>query len=63
MKTSQPLRSNKIKSGSTKTIVLVSLFWIVVAVTVIAFIENGQSNYNKGVFDGMSKTKVILQSK
>lgn len=55
--------SNKTKSGSTKTIILVSLFWIVVAATVIAFIQNGQAQYNKGVFDGMSKTKVILQSK
>lgn len=63
MKTSLQRPSNKSKSGSAKTIVLVSLFWIVIAATVIGFIQNGQAQYNKGVFDGMSKTKVILQSK
>lgn len=56
-------KSNNSKSGSAKTIIMVSLFWIVLAATVIGYIQNGQAQYNKGVFDGMSKTKVILQSK
>lgn len=51
------------KSNNIKTVIMVSLFWIVVAATVLAYIQNGQAQYNKGVFDGMSRTKIILQSK
>lgn len=56
-------KAPKSTNNNFKTVLIVSLFWIVVAATVIAYIQNGQAQYNKGVFDGMSKTKVILQSK
>jgi hypothetical protein len=56
-------KTNSPKNNNVKTVLLVSLFWIVVAATVLAYIQNGNAQYNKGVFDGMSKTKVILQSK
>lgn len=51
------------KNSNVKVIVMVSLFWVVLAATVIGYIQNGQAQYNKGVFDGMSKTKAILQAK
>jgi len=55
--------TNASKSNNIKIIILVSLFWIVVAATVLAFIQNGQAQYNKGVYDGMTRTKVILNAK
>ena len=56
-------KAPKSTHNNLKNTIMVSLFWIVVAATVIAYIQNGQAQYNKGVYDGMSRTKVILQSK
>jgi len=60
--TTKPAKSRKAK-GNAKTILVVSLFWILLASTIVAFILYGQWNFNKGVFEGISKTQAILQSK
>lgn len=68
MKTTPKSASNTnqpaVKKGSTvKTVIVVSLLWISIGAIVFAFMQNSQAQYNRGVFDGMSKTKAILQSK
>lgn len=60
--TTKVAKSKKTK-GNAKTVVTVSLFWILLASTIVAFILYGQWNFNKGVFEGISKTQAILQSK
>lgn len=44
-------------------ILKVSTFWITIALVVLAFVNYGQWMYNKGVFEGISKTQAILQNK
>lgn len=64
MKTTQ--KSNKTtekKSSTVKTVILVSLVWVAIGSLVVAFMQNSQAQYNRGVFDGMEKTKAILQAK
>lgn len=54
------------KKGLTdtqRTIIIVSLAWLLVGGIVVAFLVNSQAQYNRGVFDGMTKTRNILQSK
>lgn len=51
------------KQKNTGLVIKVSLFWILLAATVVAFVLYGQYNYNKGVFEGIAKTQSILQSK
>lgn len=51
------------KSRNVGLIVKVSLFWITLAVLALAFVKYGEMSYNRGVFDGMEKTKAILQVK
>ncbi len=65
MKTTQKPTNNinDKKTGNWKTIFLVSMIWIAIGATVVGYLQNGQAQYNRGVFDGMTKTKLILQSK
>lgn len=58
----QPAEQFKL-TDTQKTILAVSAVWLVIGATVVAFLLNSQAQYNRGVFDGMSKTKAILQSK
>jgi uncharacterized protein HemX len=51
------------KSSTAKTVVIVSLIWIIIGAVVFAFMQNSQAQYNRGIFDGMEKTKAILQAK
>ena len=62
-KTTSPTNVKPAKSGTWKTIVIVSLVWIMIGGIVFAFMQNSQAQYNRGVFDGMTKTKAILQAK
>lgn len=50
-------------SDTQKTVLAVSAVWLVIGAVIVAFLLNSQAQYNRGVFDGMSKTKAILQSK
>lgn len=50
-------------SPVTLTVIMVSLFWLLIAGTILAYVEHGHASYDKGVFDGISKTKMILQGK
>lgn len=63
MKTTNKNNTSKDKKSTVKTVVIVSLLWIAIGATVVGYIQNGQTQYNKGVFDGMNKTKAILQGK
>lgn len=67
MKTTKATTNNNqpaVKKGSTvKTVIVVSLLWISIGAIVFAFMQNSQAQYNRGVFDGMTKTKAILQAK
>lgn len=63
MKTTTKTNPSSTKRSTVKTVVIVSLLWIAIGATVVGYVQNGQAQYNKGVFDGMTKTKAILQSK
>lgn len=56
-------KNKKRFSPVTSTIILVSLFWLLVAGTILAYIQHGHTEYDRGIFDGMTKTKTILQGK
>lgn len=45
------------------TIMLVSTVWLVIGLTIVTFMVNSQAQYNRGVYDGMTRTKSILQGK
>ncbi len=50
-------------SSVTQTVIIVSLFWLLVAGTILAYIEHGHASYDKGVLDGIRQTKSVLQGK
>lgn len=58
----QPAKQFKL-TDTQKTILAVSAVWLVIGATIVAFLLNSQAQYNRGVFDGMTKTKAILQGK
>lgn len=63
MTPTKPTNTKSTKRSNRLLIFKVSMFWILLASTVVAFVLWGQYNYNKGVFEGISKTQSILQSK
>lgn len=50
-------------SSTQKTVLVVSAVWLVIGAVIVAFLLNSQAQYNRGVFDGMTKTRNILQGK
>lgn len=60
-KTTKPAKVKK--NRNIGLIIKVSLFWITLAALALAFVKYGELSYNRGVFDGMEKTKAILQVK
>jgi cell division protein FtsL len=56
-------RKRRSLSETEKAVIVVSLVWLVIGATIVAYIQNGHAQYNKGVFEGMTKTRNILQGK
>lgn len=54
------INTNTKKANNVKTILIVSIVWIAIGTTIVGYLQNGQAQYNRGVFDGMQKTKQIL---
>ena len=51
------------KQSNVKTIILVSLFWVAIAGVFVLVQATDKNAYNRGMIDGLTKCKVILQSK
>lgn len=47
---------------NSKPVVITSVFWILVAALVIAFIMYGNAKYNSGVMAGFDRAQNLLQS-
>lgn len=60
-KTNKPSKVKK--SRNIGLIIKVSLFWITLAILVVAFIQYGQMQFQRGMLEGMNNTKSILQIK
>lgn len=63
MKTTPKVKTTINLTDTQKTVIIVSVAWLIVGATIVAFLVNSQAQYNRGVFDGMTKTKTILQGK
>lgn len=60
--TKTAIKTKKV-SPVAQTVIIVSLFWLLIAGTILAYIEHGHTSYDKGVLDGIRQTKTVLQGK